>query len=410
MRILVIAESINVEDSSASKVNVALISNLKKAGYPLRVLHYSHKEIHIEDIECVLIKETKFSLAYLLSRAIRVYQRVTKIYINRTLEKYIGFSFTHTNDTFSIKKGITKHLDFNPDLILTLSKGGSFRPHRAMLMLPELQSKWMAYIHDPYPFHMYPRPYNWVEKSYQKKEAFMRAITEKAQFFSFPSLLLKQWMESYFPAVADKSCIIPHQIKIETELGALPDFFAENQFSLLHAGNLLTPRNPKFLLDAFLKFLEKHPEAKPMAKLYLVGNNDAHKVTLRPYGNHPNIVIQDYVEYKVVQALEKNTTVNIILEAVSEISPFLPGKFPNCVVADKPIMILGPYYSEVKRLLGENYPYWSEANNTEAIEKMITGLYENWQNNPEALVLNRPDLVDYSTEIYLKATLDTLNT
>ena len=41
MRILVISESINVEDSSASKGRVALIYNLQKCGYILKVLHYS---------------------------------------------------------------------------------------------------------------------------------------------------------------------------------------------------------------------------------------------------------------------------------------------------------------------------------------------------------------------------------
>jgi len=354
----------------------------------------------------VLLKENKFSLNYLLSRTVRIFQRYTKIYINQDLEKYFGFSFTHTNDTISIKSGIKKHLDFNPDIVLTLSKGGSFRPHRALLKLPELQQKWMAYIHDPYPFHMYPRPYNWVEKSYKKKEEFVLAITEKARYLAFPSLLLKEWMESYFPAVADKSVIIPHQIKIENQLDALPDFFIKNEFSLLHAGSLLLQRNPKFLLEGFLKFLENNPEAVQTAKLYLIGNNGVHKELLQKYINHPNIVIKDYLEYKIVQSMEKNVTVNIILEAVSEISPFLPGKFPNCVVANKPILILGPYYSEVKRLLGNDYPYWAEANDTLSIENSMTTLYKTWKNSPDKLVLDRQDLIDYSTEINLKQTLE----
>ncbi|WP_162126227.1 glycosyltransferase family protein [Flavobacterium phycosphaerae] len=406
MKILVISESINVEDSSGSKVNVALISNLKKAGFQLKVLHYSHKKIDLEDIECVLIKENKFSLNYVLSRAVRVFQRNTKMYINTYLEKVFGFSFTHTNDTNSIKRGIKKHLGFNPDLVLTLSKGSSFRPHRAMLKLPELHQKWMAYIHDPYPFHMYPRPYNWVEKSYEVKEAFVSAITQKSAHLAFPSLLLKEWMESYFPSVANKSVIIPHQIKTETQTAPLPDFFTRNEFSLLHAGHLLKQRNPVFLIEGFLRFLDNHPSARSEAKLYLIGSHSYHEPVLKPYFNHPNISIKDYLEYKVVQALEKEVPINIILEAVSEISPFLPGKFPNCVVANKPILILGPYYSEVKRLLGHQYPYWSEANDVMAIEKNISELYTIWKNNPEELRLNRQDLIDYSTEVNLKQTLD----
>jgi glycosyltransferase involved in cell wall biosynthesis len=408
MRILIISESINVEDSSASKGRVALITNLYKAGFILKVLHYSYKEIQLPGIECELIKENKFSGYYLLSRLIRVFQRYSKNYINRTLERWLGFSFTHTNDTRSIAKAIQKAQDFQPDLIFTLSKGGSFRPHRAMLKLPELQSKWMAYIHDPYPFHFYPRPFNFVEQSYQHKEEFMRQITEKAKFLSFPSLLLKEWMESYFPAVADKSCVIPHQIKVDKTEQPIPDFFTENQFSLLHAGNLLQQRNPDFLIKGFLQFLANNPEAKTKAHLYFVGSYKKQEHILNQYRDIPNITVSDYIEYKIVQTLEKKAAVNIILEAISEISPFLPGKFPNCVASDKPILVLGPYYSEVRRLLGKDYPYWSEANDVQSIENSITKLYQLWKQSPEQCQLNRQDLTHYCDEESLKKVINNL--
>lgn len=409
MKILIISESINIEDSSASKVNVALIQNLKKGGHDLKVFHFSHKKIQLEGLECVLIPENRFSVLFLLSRFVRVFQRYTGVYINYTVEKWFGFSFTHTNDTKRIARFIKNEnlADFN--LILTLSKGGSFRPHRAMLKLPNFHHKWMAYIHDPYPFHMYPRPYNWIEYGYISKEKMMRSIMENANKIAFPSLLLKEWMQSYFPCIEDKSIVIPHQINTNIPLAKLPEYFTSNQFSLLHAGNLLKQRNPKYLLEAYTLFLEKHPEAKIVSKLYIIGNNEFHKELLSQYENHSNIIIKSYTEYKIIANLEKNVSVNIILEAVSEISPFLPGKFPNCVIADKPILILGPYYSEVKRLLGKNYPYWSEANDSITIENTISELYLQWKLNPHSLKLNRNDLFEYATEDYLNKILIQFN-
>lgn len=408
MKILIISESINVEDSSASKGRVALIHNLHKAGYNLKVLHYSHKDIQLDGIDCELIKENRWSVLYLLSRLVRIFQRTTKIKINGKIERVLGFSFTHTNDTIAIAKGIRKGQDFNPDLIFTFSKGGSFRPHRAMLKLPELHSKWMAHIHDPYPFHLYPRPFNEVEEGYEAKEKMMRGIINNAKFLSFPSLLLKEWMQSYFHEVEDKSTIIPHQVKIESELPPTPDFFDKNQFSLLHSGNLLVERNPEYLISAFLNFLDENPIAKQDAKLYFVGDYKKHKKLLQEYLNHPNIVVHGYIEYKIIQSIEKEAAVNIILEAVSEISPFLPGKFPNCIKVDKPILLIGPYYSEVKRLLGSDYPYWSEANNIKGIEENITKLYHIWKQNPNDMKLNRSDLVNYCNEIALKQAMDNL--
>ena len=174
--------------------------------------------------------------------------------------------------------------------------------------MPQFHNKWIAYVHDPYPFHYYPRPYNWVEKSYFHKEKFMGLITEKAKYLAFPSLLLKEWMESYFNEVSKKSLIIPHQIGSDFPFHKLPDFFNENQFTLLHAGNLLKQRNPEFLIKGFLQFLENNPSAKNESKLFLIGSNNQHKDLLYQFQNHPNIIIKDYLEYIIVQNLEIGTT------------------------------------------------------------------------------------------------------
>lgn len=409
MKILIFSESINVEDSSASKGRVALILNLLKCGYEIKVLHFSHKEIQLKGVECVFVRENRFSIYFLLSRFVRVFQRVFQKLINQHVEGFFGFSFTHFNDSKTIAKAIRTHLDFNPDLILTLSKGASFRPHKAMLYLPELHSKWMAYIHDPYPYHFYPRPFNKVEPGYDKKEKFMREVIEKATFLSFPSLMLKEWLQSYFPAIENKSFILPHQITGDFEEKPIPDFFEKDKFSLLHAGNLLKERTPEFLVKGFVNFLENNPVAKTESKLYLIGKYHHHVNKLKPYLTSQTISVQNYTDYHTVQSIEKKASVNIILESISEISPFLPGKFPNCVKANKPILVLGPYYSEVRRLLGKDYPYWSEANDIEKIELQITKLYNLWKENPKQFILNREDLVNYCNEKSLKVVFDSLN-
>ena len=107
-----------------------------------------------------------------------------------------------------------------------------------------------------------------------------------------------------------------------------------------------------------------------------------------------------------VNNVQREASVNIILEAKSEISPFLPGKFPHCVAADKPILLLGPYYSESRRLLGEDYRYWTEINEVEKIAGMIEELYQIWIDKSQCLKLGRQDLEYYLSEKYLKETLD----
>lgn len=407
MKILVVVESIDVNDSSGSKANVAFIKSLSLCGFNLQVCHYTRKEIQIDSLPCYSIPEKKFSLLYVLSRSERLFTRWTKINLNPYLESWFGFSFTFFNDTKSIASFVRKQKEFQPDLVLTLSKGASFRPHYALLQLPEFHDKWMAYVHDPFPFHFYPRPFNWIQPGYAQKEKFFRAVSQKAKYSAFPSQLLKEWMGSYFKDFLKTGIVIPHQIsELNTENVELPSFFDTSKFSLLHAGNLLEQRNPFPLINAYQKFIETYPEAKNDSQLLFVGPAMFHEKELSVLEKQISTLVAACrnFPFKEIMALQEQVSVNIILESKSEISPFLPGKFPHCVSANRPILLLSPYYSETKRLLGANYPYWAEADDELKLYDHIVTLYQKWKtktlNN-----LDREDLEQYLGNDYLKNTL-----
>jgi hypothetical protein len=407
--ILIVVESIDVEDSSGAKANIALIENLHKIGYNIQVYHYTRKDVTLQGIHCVAIKENRFSILFFLSRLERHLRNSLKIKLNSPLEKLFGFSFTLFNDRNSIITALRKIENFKPDLVLTLSQGGRFRPHHALVKMPELHKKWMAYIHDPYPMHLYPRPFAWVEAGYFQKWKFILEISEKAKFKAFPSKLLREWMGSYYPGFLTSSVVIPHQLlEASVEVVDFPSYFNPDNFNLLHAGTLLQPRNPKILVKAFLCFLEKFPEARPHSKLIFIGGENIYSHWLKEKASEmKELEISDsYVPFREVLNMQQNSAVNIILEAKSEISPFLPGKFPHCVLADKPILLLGPYYSETKRLLGQSYPYWSENDDLAQITQGIESLYLQWRKSSEDLKLNRPDLEAYLSITYLKEVLD----
>lgn len=404
MKILVVVDSINIEDSSGSKANVALIKNLVDSGFEVLVYHYTLKNIELKGISTVAIPEIKYSPLYFLSRLQRVLSRNFTINLASFLEKIFGFSFTFFNDSNSIVKALKK-CSFNPDLVLTLSKGASFRPHHAVLKIPKLHSKWMAYVHDPYPFHYYPRPYNWIESSYNQKEKFFRQVSEKAKYSGFPSQLLMEWMSSYFPDFLKTGVVLPHQnARYQIQNTNFPEYFDNTKFTILHAGNLMKQRSPKGLIEGFRLFLKEHPEAKFESKLILLGHASYHSGILKEYeiNNSEIYIYNGNVAFDTVYNIQQNVSVNVILESKSEISPFLPAKFPHCVEANKPILSLAPYYSETKRLLGNNYEFWSEVDDVEKIANIVKKLYQLWKQNPNNLMLNRPDLVDYLSTDYLK--------
>ncbi|WP_369765616.1 UDP-glycosyltransferase [Flavobacterium sp. WC2429] len=409
-KILVVVDSINIEDSSGSKANVALISNLVESGYDVLVYHYTLKNIQLSKINCFAIPEIKYSPLYFLSRLQRVFSRNSTVNIAPFLEQLFGFSFTFFNDTNSIVRALKK-LKFQPDLVLTLSKGGSFRPHYALLKVPELHDKWLAYVHDPYPFHFFPRPYNWVESSYKSREAFFLKVSQKAKYSGWPSQLLLEWMGSYYPDFLKTGTIIPHQnAKYQVKNTIVPDYFDVSKFNLLHAGNLMEQRSPEGLIEGLKLFLKKHPEAKNEIQLLLIGPSSGYSKMLVNYQKDiEELYVQDgNISFEIVYHLQKHATVNIILEAKSEISPFLPAKFPHCIEANKTILSLAPYLSEVKRLLGHDYEFWSEVDDIPKIASIIDKLYHLWKQNPASLFLNRSDLEDYLSADYLKNTIDNL--
>lgn len=117
-KILVIVESLDINDSSGTKGRISLIKNLFESGFQLRVCHYTRnnidqKLIGLENLECVSIPEKKFNLLYLLSRTERVFTRLTKINLNPYLESWFGFSFTFFNDTNSIVSEVKKTKRFS---------------------------------------------------------------------------------------------------------------------------------------------------------------------------------------------------------------------------------------------------------------------------------------------------------
>ena len=59
MKILVIVDSIDIEDSSGSKANMALIYNLVAAGFEVLVYHYTLREIQLQGVNCFAIPEIK---------------------------------------------------------------------------------------------------------------------------------------------------------------------------------------------------------------------------------------------------------------------------------------------------------------------------------------------------------------
>ncbi|GAA4316349.1 hypothetical protein GCM10023115_25480 [Pontixanthobacter gangjinensis] len=209
----------------------------------------------------------------------------------------------------------------------------------------------------------------------------MEGVADKCTYAAFPSLLLKEWMGSHYKAFSKKGVVIPHQIDkgIQKTKSSYINLKA-SEFTILHAGNFLQARQPFGLIEGFKKFAGKYPRAK--AKLIHIGPADHYREYLEKE-SEDNASIQvkcENIAFSEVSWLQENTSVNVIIEAKAEFSPFLPGKFPHVISSGKPILLLGPPKSEARRILGEDYPFWSEIDDENRISGIIEKLYLDFEN------------------------------
>jgi len=405
-----VTDSINAEDSSGSKANVAFIKSLVASDYAVTVIHYTQREIQIEGAICILAEQRKNNLYYIFGGIQRTVQRNLGVDWSVFLENSFGFSFAFFNDSKSIVKSIRSLNIRDFDLVITLSKGESFRPHHAVLQLPVWHLKWLAYVHDPYPFQNYPWPYTFVPKGAKQKDHFFEKVAVHCKFAGFPSCLLADHMAGFYPEFKEKSVVIPHQYDNLISGVSLPPFFKEGAFNIVHTGNLIGGRSPEGLLKGFQLFLESQEEARQESYLYLVGPSSNYKQLINSFEPLPQFIYHPGVSYTESLALQQAASVNLIIEASdTDYSPFLPAKMSHCVMVDKPILALSPRKSEVRRLLEGEYFWQTEADDSEQIAKLISELYFKWKNeNANSWCLDRPDLQAYFSSEYLNKQIQSL--
>ena len=358
-KILILLDSIDPNDSSGVKGRLALINNLVKIGHQVKIIHLD--ENYTNDVSFQAeVSGRSFLSSYLWLTKLNTFVKKLNIKLNKWVEPQFGFSFSHYEDVARFKKALTRENPDHYDIVFTLSKAASFRPHKAVLESPKWHSKWYAYVHDPYPFHCYPRPYDWIGPGDNQKMRFMKQVFKKATYVSFPSNLLAEWMCSYYPVNKHKIKIIPHQIdsNLKAQKENLPHDFDLKKVNLLYAGALLGHRPLKALLISYKQLLEQSLIPKNTVLWFVGGGlNDFRAQIEEIKGTFPdNIKTLSQVKFEVAFAMQNFAEINIVIESNSYISPFLPGKLPHLIQANKPILHIGPVLSEVSNLLdGENF-------------------------------------------------------
>jgi hypothetical protein len=399
MKILALVEDLRVNTTSGGICNSNFLSGLIKGGHQIDCYYdYAHSEDFPWLASPLLTMTPIPSLpTHLL---LRILNKIPKG--NGMVARATGFTIDQTVKIKSWRKSLKTALGNNQyDLILLLGAGNSMLNYFSILGV-ETAVPIMVNYHDPYPDNQYPPPYatatNQVAKVKTRKS---NAVINKATEVSFPSQRLLEWMTPFHPALQNKSVVFPHVNGLLAHLPELEEdgkvILNQDCFNIVHGGSLLGPRNPEFLIRAFKRFIDEDEERKQKTILNIIGRIDTKNkvkyIDLSAYESNIRL-IKERISYSKSKTIFSQADVLLIIEAITDESPFMPGKLTDCIEAGKNIMALTPKKSEVSRLLGEKYPYVTETDNEEEIYLILTTLWNLWKNKDKVIAVPKT-LLDY---------------
>ena len=379
--ILVVCEAMGVNGTSAGIVSSTFIKLLHESGHKVTVITRTNF-----DGDAVWLPKEIIIKKYNLSVERKTF--IDKIPKVKAIPIYVtGFTNSVRYNKQLYKNILAKELKENQyDLIYALAAGDSFVPYFALSEM-KLDIPYFVNIHDPYPKHIYPEPYklpkNHINSILERK---FRKVLDKAKGISFPSQFLMEDMANTFSMISSKGFVIPH---IGTLLPHLPkeagdDFEAldRSKINIIHAGTLLGPRNPKFLLKAIAALNEEHTDFLNKVSFTFIGAVNKSLKDIIANSALQNVrFITTRLSYQKSLDLIAQSDASFVIEAIADFSPFLPGKVADIAFAEKPIIDLSPKNSEVRRLLGPAYPYQCELDDVEAIKVVLKQFYNDHINS-----------------------------
>lgn len=356
-KILIVVEEIANLDSSASIVNWHLSKIIGEGFSNVDILT-------LDSISTPLKKEWIYGSIYTHPKEnIAPFQKFLKKIpkLLGVLSILLGNDFPHYNRVKSIKRFLKKNKRNYNHLIL-LSGGLGFTPHHSIS--GKLDIPTIGVYHDPYPLSSYPEPY----KGGNRFIDFTRKRNQQKSFnylthLVFPSQRLYEWYAKDYTIDPNKVTIVPHAVGTASEEHQGDEL--KNSNTILHIGTLLKPRNPKTFIEEFVK-LESN------FKLEFFGSINQHVYSsIKSFNGQNGVFISNgRIPYQDAIIKMRNSSFLLLIES-DGINPFLPTKFVDYVNMNKPLIVLTNSYSEISRLLSENYPFKTDLNNSIGISNIL---------------------------------------
>lgn len=250
----------------------------------------------------------------------------------------------------------------------------------AMIFAEKTGTPWIANWNDPAPGKM-PYPYGKGKDTYLGLfyERLLRNVEKKADWYTFPSDRLRNYIGSYLKVdIQKRSHVIPHVALKGTGVGSKGK---NGYFTLCHAGSLYNGRDPEPFLVGLRRFLQT-TRVQNRIRLVLVGLETAALESLaKELGLDSNINIMGSLGYSETLRCLGNSSVGLIIEGRHKEGIFLPSKFVDYVQAGKPVLAVTPRQSVLTDLISKHGGGIAvDCSSSEEISAALKTLYDSSQN------------------------------
>lgn len=248
----------------------------------------------------------------------------------------------------------------NIDVVITTGPPHSL--HLIGLQLKaQLDVKWIADFRDPWTTIGYHKKLRLSDNAANKHELLEKQVLSTADRI----IVTSENTKKEFETKSNQSITV---ITNGYDNQQLPKMTKDDNFSIAHIGSLLSERNPKVLWKVLGELIAKNEDFKNQFVLRLIGvvsDDVLHEIhRCLPL---ENIDIVGYVNHKEALMYQKKSQLLLLIEIDSEdTKAIIPGKLFEYMVAETPVVALGPTNSDVEQIIkstntGSYFNYSDEA-------------------------------------------------
>ena len=269
-------------------------------------------------------------------------------------------------------------------VIFSMGSDAKCISHIALDQYAVRQSKKILYVHDPCPamwnIDAYATGANLF--NFRLKSVF-RKVFSRADALIFPSELLIEWMDRKVQGISARSFVIPHIASEPITVGGdnnkdiLSELSAfQNNFIISHIGDLYESRKIHPFVEAMKQLIDEDASFARQAVFIQLGNNlNKEPVDLGHFEKNFRF-FNVRLPYHTSIALLQKSHLSLIIEAPGDYSPYMPGKMADILYHQRPVLALTPEKSEVRRILGRDYPYTAQPDNVQEIYEALKKAWE----------------------------------